>query len=306
MPLWTDVGGHAWTVWPRVRERLRPGSTPASESWAAEVRDPRVGPVKLSGRIDHVPGARGMVVIVHGMGGSAEGAYCATAALAARASGLSSLRLNLRGADGSGEDLYHIGLVDDVEAALADGAVAAYPRLYGLGFSLGGHIILRLAALGGGLRAVAAVCPPLDLAAGCAHIDHPARWAYRMHLLGGVKNVYRAVAARRPMPAPVEVVQAIKTVRTWAEKVIVPRFGFASADDYYQRMSAGPLLARMETPSLVVASTADPMIPARSLRPSLSRASRAVETRWQSRGGHVGFPGEFNLMRTILDWLADH
>ncbi len=307
MPFWSEFGGHAWTVWPTVRDRVRPPSAPASELWRADVRDPALGVVKLTGRIDHVADARGLVVILHGMGGSAERTYCAVAASAARAAGLSSLRLNLRGADGSGEDLYHIGLVDDIDAALAHPDVARYPRLYALGFSLGGHIALRMGALegpGGRLRAVASVCAPLDLEASCAHIDHPARWAYRRHLLAGVKEVYRMVAARRPMPASIETVLAIRTVRTWDDKVVAPRFGFSGASDYYRKVSVAPRLPEMELPSLIVASERDPMVPAHTLRRVLARASSAVETRWLERGGHVGFPGEYALLREIMDWLA--
>jgi len=306
MPFWMEVGGHAWTVWPRVRDRLRPPVAPHSEPWSGEVLDPTMGTVRLTGRIDHVPGASSIVIIVHGMGGSAERTYCGLASTVARAGGMSSLRLNLRGADGSGEDLYHIGLVDDLEAAIAHPDVARYARVYALGFSLGGHIALRLAALGGAgtLRAVAAVCPPLDLEAGCAHIDHPARWAYRMHLLAGVKVVYRTVAARRPVPAPVESVLAIRTVRMWDELVVAPRFGFAGASDYYQQVGIGPLLPDLEVPALVVASERDPMVPAHTLRPVLATASPAVEVRWQTRGGHVGFPGEIRLMRDIMEWFA--
>jgi uncharacterized protein len=307
MPFLDDVGGHAWTVWPRVRDRFRPPLAPASAPWSAEVPDPMIGPVKLSGRIDHVPGASGMVIVVHGMGGSAERTYCAAASAAARAAGLSSLRLNLRGADGSGEDLYHIGLVDDLEAALGHPEVSRYRRLYALGFSLGGHIALRLAALGGAggrLRAVASVCAPIDLEAGCAHIDHPARWAYRMHLLAGVKNVYRMVASRRQLPVPVEAVLAIRTVRVWDDRVVASRFGFTGASDYYRRVGVGPLLPQMATPTLIVASECDPMVPAHTMRPALARASSSVEVRWLRRGGHVGFPGEFGVLREIVDWLA--
>jgi uncharacterized protein len=307
MPILAHVGGHAWTVWPTVRDRFRPPIPPASTPWSTEVDDPTLGIVKLSGRIDHVPNARGLVIIVHGMGGSAERTYCAVAASVAREAGLSSLRLNLRGADGSGEDLYHIGLVDDVEAATAHPEVARYPRLYAIGFSLGGHIALRAAALGGAggrLRAVASICAPIDLDACCAHIDHPKRWAYRMHLLSGVKAVYRVVAARRPVPAPLDEVLAIRSVRVWDERVVAPRFGFAGASDYYRRMGVGPLLPEMAIPTLVVASEGDPMVPARTLRPALVQASRSVEVRWLRRGGHVGFPRESGILSEIIGWLA--
>jgi len=104
---------------------------------------------------------------------------------------------------------------------------------------------------------------------------------------------------------PMEVVQAIRSVRIWDETVITSRFGFADAADYYRRVSAGPLLPDLAIPTLVVPSESDPMIPAHSLRPALSRASSAVEVRWQTRGGHVGFPSESILMSQILAWLND-
>jgi predicted alpha/beta-fold hydrolase len=99
-------------------------------------------------------------------------------------------------------------------------------------------------------------------------------------------------------------VLAIRTVRTWDDKVVAPRFGFSGASDYYRKVSVAPRLAGMELPTLIVASERDPMIPAHTLRRVLSRASPAVETRWLERGGHVGFPGEYALLKEIVDWLV--
>ena len=301
------VSGHAWTVLSHLRDRIRPPLPPPAAPWRATVEDPQVGPVRLSGLVDHVPGAERILLVLHGMGGSADRAYCAHTAAAARAAGMSSLRLNLRGADGSGEDIYHIGMVDDLAAAVASPEVARYREVVALGYSLGGHVALRhaaLAAAGGGIRAYAAVCAPLDLAAGVAHIDHPLRWPYRRHLLDGVKEVYRHVAARRSMPLELGAMLAIRTVREWDEKVIAPRFGFAGADDYYRQVGVGPLLARLEVPVLFVAGSGDPMIPAWTLRPLLARASPAVEIRWIRMGGHLGFPSELAVLQSVVRWLA--
>jgi predicted alpha/beta-fold hydrolase len=223
------LGGHAWTVLSHLRDVVRPPPPPPAVRWQTELVDPQVGSIRLSGLIDHVPSARRILLVLHGMGGSADRAYCAHAAAAARAEGMSSLRLNLRGADGSGEDIYHIGMVDDLAAALASPEVARYDQIVALGYSLGGHVALRFAALAGargGVRAVAAVCAPLDLAAGVAHIDHPLRWPYRRHLLDGVKEVYRQVAARRAMPLATGAMLAIRTLREWDDKVVAPPLRF--------------------------------------------------------------------------------
>lgn len=301
------IGGHAWTVLSHLRDLVRPPEPPPATAWTTELTDPQVGTVRLSGLIDHVQDAERILIVLHGMGGSAERAYCAHAAASARAAGMSSLRLNLRGADGSGEDIYHIGMVDDLSAAVAHPEVARYRSVVALGYSLGGHVALRFAALGGtqaGIRAVAAVCAPLDLAAGVAHIDHPLRWFYRRHLLDGVKEVYRLVAARRAMPLAIDAMLAIRTLREWDEKVVAPRFGFAGADDYYQKVGVAPLVGALEIPVLFVAGSGDPMIPAWTLRPILARASSSVEIRWIRRGGHLGFPGEFEIMGSVVRWLA--
>src|SRR5690606_38886999 len=243
------AAGHAWTVWSHVRDKLRPPPAPPGARWQTTIADPVIGPVRLTGLIDHVPGAERIAVILHGMGGCAERPYCAATAAGARALGMSTLRLNLRGADGSGEDLYHIGIVEDLAAALEHPEVARYPERVVLGYSLGGHVALRHAALAGagsGVRGVAAVCAPVDLEAGVRHIDHPARWLYRRHLLEGVKEMVQTVAARRRLHRPLAEIEAIRTVRQWDELVVAPRHGFAGADDYYRKVGVGPLLGAME------------------------------------------------------------
>jgi predicted alpha/beta-fold hydrolase len=268
-----------------------------------------MGTIRLSGVVDHVEGAERIIVILHGLGGTAERSYCAWAASAARAAGMSSLRLNLRGADGSGQDFYHIGLVDDLAAALAHEEVARYPHRFALGFSLGGHIALRHVAHAGeaaGLRAVAAVCPPIDLDACVTHIDAPRSWIYRRHLLDGLKRmVEKVLSTRGEGRARLAEVRAIRTIRRWDDLVVAPRYGFADAADYYQQVGVGPYLGGVRVPSLIMASAWDPMVPARTMRPWLERASRRVEVRWLERAGHVGFPSDVAVMREVIEWMNE-
>jgi hypothetical protein len=250
------------------------------------------GPIRLTGRLSERPGARGAVLLVHGISGSCDSRYMRTAAAAALAAGLSCLRLNLRGCDRLGEDYYHAGLASDLVAVLDVPELAAYRDLYAIGFSLGGHLVLRLAtdAPPPRLRAVAGVCAPLDLAACQRANDRPASALYRAYLLRGLKEIYAAVAARRPVPAPVEVVRRVRTVKAWDETVVAPRFGFAGADDYYARESVAPRLGHLEVPALLVAAEADPMVPVAVLRPVVERAAcPRLTVRWIG-GGHLGFP----------------
>jgi hypothetical protein len=99
--------------------------------------------VRLTGLLSEIPGSQTVLLIVHGLSGNALSPYCTRAAYAAAQSGFSSLRLSLRGADYSGEDIFHGGTTDDLRAALAAPEIARYKHVLLLGYSVGGHIALR-------------------------------------------------------------------------------------------------------------------------------------------------------------------
>ncbi len=305
--------GHLWTIGPNLRHRLAPRAAPPSEPWSTTLDDPQVGQVRLTGLLARAPAARGLVVLVHGLGGTLASQYLVKMARAAAAVGLDSLRLSLRGADRAGEDFYHAGLVEDLAAALRSPALADYRRIFVVGYSLGGHMTLRWALAPGDprVRAVASVCAPLDLAAGCAAIDRPGAGVYREHVLAGLREIYAAVAARRPVPTPLPAIAQVRTIREWDRLAIVPRHGFCSVDHYHASQSVGPRLRELELPALVVAAARDPMIPAHTVAPALRELPGHVVARWAEVGGHVGFPGRLDLgfggppglERQVLAWV---
>ena len=65
------------------------------------------------------------------------------------------------------------GLTADLEAAIRSPALEGYEHILLLGYSLGGHIALRYACSRPNerVRAVAAICSPLDLDRGARHLD---------------------------------------------------------------------------------------------------------------------------------------
>ncbi len=290
-----DILPHLWTLSPRLAHAFRPRLAPESRSWETMVDDPAVGPVRLTGRMREHPGDE-LLLLVHGLGGSVSSHYMVRGADAADAAGLSCLRMSLRGADRLGEDYYHAGQTEDLHAALASPDLARFRTIYVVGYSLGGNVTLRLGAepLDPRVKAVAAVCSPIDLALSEAEIDSPGVGLYRWYLLRSLADLYRAVAARaaavgRPVPFPVERLAELRRIRDWDERVVAPRYGFRDAPDYYARASAGPVLPNLRIPALLLNSEGDPMVPSRSVRPALAGASPLLRVAWV-RGGHVGFP----------------
>ncbi len=311
MDLRSRIAGHVWTLWPSLRQRILPVSAPESIPWSAPARSD-IGEIRLSGRWRGEPSTVA-VVVIHGLGGSHERPYCLRAAQAVQAHGWSSLRLALRGADGRSRDFYHAGLTEDIDATLASPVLADYERIVLLGYSLGGHIALRYACgrPDPRVRAVAAICSPLDLDRAAHYLDHRAWPVYRQHVLRGLLAMYRRIAEKRPVPTPPEELEGIQTLREWDSLTVCPRWDFGSPEEYYATQSVGPLLRYLHVPSLLVASRQDPMLAIGDIEVSLNGANPLLEVRRVSAGGHVGFPRDLDLgedaprglERQVLRWM---
>jgi len=293
-----------------------------AEDWSCLVPDATYRTVRLYGKLSHPADPQAtadgseLLILVHGLGGSAESGYMRYAAKVARAAGLSCLRLNQRGADLQGEDYYHAGLWQDLNCVVSDAAFARFDAIYLLGYSIGGQLCLHWAAKGNlgasRVRAVAAVCAPLDLAPASAHLDGLGSSIYRAHILKGLKRAYSAVAARRAVPVPVPIAKRITLMHEWDDRVTAPRHAFQSADHYYAQASAQQCLRDITCPTLMVVAEHDPMVPISTLTPVLDDLPRCMLVKRLARGGHVGFPqnvslgqpGPLGLEPQIITWLS--
>lgn len=298
------LGGHAWTIGADLAARVRPTPPPPDEPWEIAIADRRLGSIRLAGRVREASPDT-LVVVVHGLGGNSDSPYVHRAAIAVHRRGWSCLRIDLRGADGRGEDLYHAALSADISAAIA--ACPRFTRVFVLGYSLGGHLALRHAVDGceGRVAATVAVCAPLDLAATAAAIDRRRAWVYRVHVLRGLKRAHAEVAARGRSDAAVDAVRGVRTIREWDAAVVVPRHGFGSVDRYYREASVGPRLGGLTMPAAWFGARFDPMVPTSTVVPSLTAAGSRLHVRWFDRGGHVGFPADTADGRSVEDAAMD-
>ena len=147
--------------------------------------------------------AKGEIVLVHGLEGSADAVYMQSLSAAALRAGFAAHRLNLRTCGGTEtlcQTLYHAGLTSDVLAVLRElRREGREPAV--VGFSLGGNIALKLAgeledAAPDLIRAVVAASTPLDLAACARRIAEPDNRIYESALCGGC----RVNPRHRPLP----------------------------------------------------------------------------------------------------------
>jgi predicted alpha/beta-fold hydrolase len=101
--------------------------------------------------------------------------------------------------------------------------------------------------------------------------------------------------------------RGLRTVRGYDDRITAPFGGYESAAQYYERSSAGPWLASIDRPALVLAAADDPMIPSATVE--AWPLSPSVRREIAPTGGHVGFvsrsraPGWFWAADRALDFL---
>lgn len=256
------------------------------------------------------------LVLIHGLGGGDGSGYALCTAELAYRLGWHVLRMNLRGAGDSVHlcpRLYHAGIEGDLVAAL-QAAAQATDRVAVVGFSLGAALTVLAvgrsrSALPSGLLGAVGVSPPLDLAACAAALDQPLNRPYQRSFLRGLSDAYRLHQRLAPEHYQRGREHGLRTLRQFDERITAPYGGFRDAADYYARSSAGPHLAAVTHPTLLLASADDPMIPALSL--TRWTRSSAVCLELLPTGGHVGFvaptaaPGSFWAAERALGFLEE-
>jgi hypothetical protein len=246
---------------------------------------------RLEGRTAEAP----LVLILHGLEGSSQAGYVrgTLAALAAR--GYAGVALNFRGCSGELNRLprfYHSGDTGDLARAVAKLVAERPGRPLGvIGFSLGGNVTAKFLAERGDdlpaeLLGAVSISPPFDLAA-CAHaLDGPGFFAgiYRTRFLRSLRAKALAKAKRFPREVNAAAARRAKGFQDFDDAITAPLAGFPSAEVYWAKSSAGPLLMTVRRPLQVILADDDPFVP-----PFEVHGSPSVTVERHAHGGHVAF-----------------
>lgn len=233
---------------------------------------------------------RPTVLIVHGLGGSAESDYVRHTAAGLIAAGFPVARVDLRGAGESGRystGMYHGGKTEDLAAVVAalGGPVAV------MGFSLGGNATIKL--LGEhteGVVAGIAVSAPLDLAVGVEHLHHMAGGLYERFLVRKLRAESLRPGARYTPEERAAILAAGDLVQ-FDNAITAPRHGWRDAAQYYEVNSSGRYLHEVEVPLLLLHARDDPMVPLGPYEAVDWTTLPTTTLILTDHGGHVGFHG---------------
>jgi hypothetical protein len=166
-----------------------------------------------------------------------------------------------------------------------------------VGFSMGGNLVLKCAGEWGGegppqFKAVAAVCPAMDLAASADALHEPANRIYEWYFLLQLFRRIRTKAKYFPNDFDLKRLRGVTSLRLFDDRVTAPYCGFAGADDYYARAAAANVVDRIAVPGLIIHAANDPFI---RVQPETMRKIAGnlnltyIET---ADGGHCAFVGE--------------
>ena len=303
--------GHLWTILPALQDTAQPATRPPEEPWELTVRQ-NGDPAHLTGSYTRHEHARGLVIIVPGLGATPKSSYCLRTATTLLRAGYSSLRLGNTLCPTQPPDFHRRELAQEITEALSREPLSRYQDVYLLGYSIGGHSILRAAADGlpDSVRALSVISTPFDLALSQAHIDAPPQLIYRRYLLSLLNNLYQSESRRGMLPEPPAALARAESLRDYDAMLAAQRPGaLESVDAFYHDASARWVLHQIDKPVLAVVSPTDPMIPPEAIETSVADHTDRVDVRWPT-GGHIYFPndtdlgepGPKGLIRQVMTW----
>lgn len=293
------------------KPRLRNGHLMTLYAWARPRRFPRLQkPVPRY--FDVAPDARVLaechwqrqpasapaLLCLHGLEGSSAAHYMCGLADKAFAQGFNVILLNQRNCGGTerlSPTLYHSGLTEDPRAVIEElRTLDRVPAIVVAGYSLGGNLALKLAGEYGDappreLKGVAAVSPVIELSQCVRSLERRQNVLYEWNFVRSLKARMRRKDEAWPGRFPLERLREVHSVRSFDDVFTAPHFGFAGAEDYYDRASAMRVIDRVRTPALIITAKDDPFVPWQSFVDPRVASNPHIALELLDHGGHCAF-----------------
>lgn len=241
--------------------------------------------------------SRPLVILIHGLTGGEGSLYLVSQSRLLLEQGFTVLRLNLRGAGPSRAtcaDQYYAGRSQDFRALLKLLPVdLTRAGVAVVGYSLGAAMLLKYLGEEGAaapLVAAASVSAPIDLSATSRSMLRRRNLVYHHHLLGQMKEEATGAGAILTEAERAAILRC-RTIWEYDQVFIAPRYGFAGADDYYERCKPVRFMPDIRVPTLLLAARDDPWIPGALYDAYDWKANTALTPLLTDAGGHVGFHG---------------
>lgn len=255
--------------------------------------------------------ARGELILVHGLEGSAQAGYMLTMAQTGLEAGFAVNRFNIRTCGGTEhlcKTLYHSGLTADLRSVLTQFRNEGRSPVHLVGYSLGGNVVLKLAGELGdaAVPLIASVCgisTPIDLAMCARRLAAPSNRIYERRFL---KRMRRRVAATGHFAE--KDMKSARSIFEFDDRFTAPSFGFRSALHYYETQSSRQFLGCIRVPALIIQAKDDIFIPFEIFQHPALSANPNIRLCATEHGGHLGFLSRrrprFWADQAVLQWVS--
>ncbi|MGK7393844.1 MAG: YheT family hydrolase [Candidatus Cyclobacteriaceae bacterium M3_2C_046] len=240
-----------------------------------------------------------LVILAHGLEGSSTKGYMRGMAKMFSEQGSDVLAWNCRSCGGEmnlKEKLYHHGDIDDLKE-LMEFILSKYnyKKIFLIGFSMGGSIIIKLLAsyaqsmphqLKGGI----AISVPCHLSSSAVEVEKKKNRIYHQRFLKKLRRKIEQKFRHQP-----DFFQQIKKARSFSDLnrlYTVKIYGYQNEQEFYQQASAGNYLTQLTVPTYILNALNDPMLSNQCYPVQIAQKHSKVFLETPSRGGHVGFSQE--------------
>ena len=236
------------------------------------------------------------MLLLHGLEGCCDSHYMHGIAAKAYKAGLNVVRLNQRTCGGTehlSPTLYNSGLSADYRSVLQELAAEQMHRIWLVGYSMGGNLLLKATGeLGRSQPALAGtvvVCPNIDPTLCVRELERPANWLYHRHFLTRLKARVQRKASLSPGRWDLKGLRTITRISEFDDHYTAPDGGYRDAADYYDRSGARHVLHSIAVPTTIITAQDDPFIPySMFLTPSVQQ-NPSIRLLAPTHGGHCGF-----------------
>jgi uncharacterized protein len=267
------------------------------------------------GKLERTP----VAVIVHGLEGCSDSNYVRGIAEKAFHRGFHVVRVNQRNCGGTEAltpTLYNSGMSADYRAVFEElSSIDRFEQIFFAGYSMGGNLVTKMAGEFGAdvpkaLRAVAAVCPALDLAACADALELRENYLYQRRFVKGLMSRYRRKHKLFPERYPIKGLAPVRTVREFDDVITAPQFGYRDAQHYYEAVGAKRVAAQVRVPTLIITAQDDPFVPYSSFLKAKIADNPAIQFVAPQHGGHCGFisnqpgPERFWVEQRVVEFFS--
>ncbi len=258
--------------------------------------------------LDWVDGEGPLHVLFHGLEGSSKSHYALSIMNELKKRRGKGVVVHFRGCSGEpnrAARAYHSGDHEEMDWILKRLRASHEGRLYAMGVSLGGNVLLKWLGESGEkalsvIDAAASVSAPIDVAASGDALGRGFNRKYTREFLKTLKQKILAKLDEYPEIVDRKSLLAAENFRQFDDLVTAPLHGFLNTDDYWKKASSKPVLPYISVPTLIINAQNDPFMPPESL-PREQEVSDQVVLDYPEEGGHAGFvsgpfPGK-------LEWL---